>query len=308
MKKYILTEEQVKRVIDGVVTEQSASDLIYKGRNIKQELGYEKEPDETPVPYRRDWWKPIQNISKDKFQRYGDNSGVYFDTPGDKYWAEFEPKGKFFFEPRSAADTTNIYGKWVPNKEGGVTVTMKDGRILTYTPQGGRSPVSITGGKTQSITPTVKTLNDILGGKGYLAMGMKGPVVGELQKVMLQLNLKISKTGKVDNIFGPIMNLSVRQFQGNNMSQTIDGKVGKITLKRMIEIRDYDGSTNQVDTPADVKYLKTPIKMDLGQVPQMPKNTKGSSSGETSAAQTPAATSDTTTTQPKQKLVLTPKQ
>jgi peptidoglycan hydrolase-like protein with peptidoglycan-binding domain len=61
-------------------------------------------------------------------------------------------------------------------------------------------------------------------------MGMKGPVVGELQKVMLQLNLKISKTGKVDNIFGPIMNLSVRQFQGNNMSQTIDGKVGKITL------------------------------------------------------------------------------
>ena len=190
---------------------------------------------------------------------------------------------------------------------------MNDGRILTYTPQGGRSPVSITGGKTQSITPTVKTLNDILAGKGYLAMGMKGPVVGELQKVMLQLNLKISKTGKVDNIFGPIMNLSVRQFQGNNMSKgEMDGKVGKITLKRMIEIRDYDGSTNQVDTPADVKYLKTPIKMDLGQVPQMPKSTKGSSSGETPTTQAPstapAATSDTTTTQPKQKLVLTPKQ
>jgi peptidoglycan hydrolase-like protein with peptidoglycan-binding domain len=304
MKKYIFTEEQVKKVIDGVVTEQSASDLIYKGRNLKQELGYEEVPDNTPVPYRRDWWKPIEAIAKRENLSYADdNTLAWFITPSEKYWVNFEPKGKFYFEPRSESDTTIIYGKWVPNNQGGVTVTMKDGRILTYTPQGGRSPVSITGGKTQSITPTVKTLNDISGGKGYLAMGMKGPVVGELQKLMLQLNLKISKTGKVDNIFGPIMNLSVRQFQGNNMSQTIDGKVGKITLKRMIEIRDYDGSTNQVDTPADVKYLKTPIKMDLGQVPQMPKNTKGSSSGET-----PAATSDTTTTQPKQKLVLTPKQ
>jgi hypothetical protein len=44
----------------------------------------------------------------------------------------------------------------------------------------------------------------------------------------------------------------------------------------------------------------------------MPKSTKGSSSGETPTTQAPstapAATSDTTTTQPKQKLVLTPKQ
>ena len=123
---------------------------------------------------------------------------------------------------------------------------MTDGRVMVYTPQGGVSPVSITGGKTQWKTPTVKTLDDIKAGKGYLAKGMKGPLVGELQKIMLELNMKISKTGKVDNFFGPIMDLSIRQFQATNMpTGSKDGKVGKNTLNRMIEVRDYDGSEDE---------------------------------------------------------------
>jgi peptidoglycan hydrolase-like protein with peptidoglycan-binding domain len=75
---------------------------------------------------------------------------------------------------------------------------------------------------------------------------MKGPLVGELQKIMLELNMKISKTGKVDNLFGPIMDLAIRQFQATNMPKgSKDGKVGRDTLNRMIEIRDYDGSEGE---------------------------------------------------------------
>jgi hypothetical protein len=239
-----LTESQLKEIVVQKIMEQGNwKDTIYKQPNIKKDLGYEKDPDETPIPYRRDWWKPIQNVAKDKFGKYDDNTGSFFETPGEKYWAEFEPKGRFFFSSTDENDNKLIEGKWVPNNQNGVTVTMNDGRILTYTPQGGRSPVSITGGKAQWKTPTVKTLDDIKAGKGYLAKGMKGPLVGELQKIMLELNMKISKTGKVDNLFGPIMDLAIRQFQATNMPKgSKDGKVGQKTLNRMIEIRDYDGS------------------------------------------------------------------
>jgi hypothetical protein len=240
-----LTETQLKDIVVQKIMEQGNwKDTIYKQPNIKRDLGYEKDPDETPIPMRRDWWKSINNITKGEDTLAEDNTLVYFTTPGGKYEANFEPKGRFYFSIfNKVTPIKNGEGKWAPNNQNGVTVTMNDGRILVYTPQGGKSPVSITGGKAQWKTPTVKTLDDIKAGKGYLAKGMKGPLVGELQKIMLELNMKISKTGKVDNLFGPIMDLAIRQFQATNMPKgSKDGKVGQKTLNRMIEIRDYDGS------------------------------------------------------------------
>lgn len=241
-----LTESQLKDIVVQKIMEQSdwRDKVLYKQPNIKQKLGLENPRDETPIPIRRDWWVPIKNIAKDKMEITRDNTGVWFITPNGKYEVDFDVDSTFEIYDNTNEKTAE--GKWVPNKEGGVTVTTKDGRILTYTPQGGMSPVSITGGKAQWKTPTVKTLDDIKVGKGYLAKGMKGPIVGELQKIMLELNMKISKTGKVDNLFGPIMDLSVRQFQATNMpTGSKDGKVGKNTLNRMIEIRDYDGSEEE---------------------------------------------------------------
>jgi hypothetical protein len=244
-----LTESQLKDIVVQKIMEQSdwRDKVLYKQPNIKQQLGLEKPQDDTPFPIRRDWWQPINNITKGKDALGEDNTYLYFATPGGKYEANFEPKGRFYFSLTGDSEPIkNGEGKWAPNNQNGFTVTMNDGRILVYTPQGGKSPVSITGGKAQWKTPTVKTLDDIKVGKGYLAKGMKGPIVGELQKIMLELNMKISKTGKVDNLFGPIMDLSVRQFQATNMpTGSKDGKVGKDTLKRMIEIRDYDGSEEE---------------------------------------------------------------
>lgn len=99
------------------------------------------------------------------------------------------------------------------------------------------------------IVSTNLTLDDILKGKGSVRIGMKGPVVGEIQNILIALNQsKVSNSGKADNSFGKLTDLSVRQFQGNNMSKgEQDGVVGQKTLKRMIELRDYNGSTKKTE-------------------------------------------------------------
>lgn len=99
------------------------------------------------------------------------------------------------------------------------------------------------------IVSTNLTLDDILKGKGSVRIGMKGPVVGEIQNILIALNQsKVSNSGKADNSFGKLTDLSVRQFQGNNMSKgEQDGVVGQKTLKRMIELRDYNESTKKTE-------------------------------------------------------------
>lgn len=242
-----LTESQLKDIVVQKIMEQSdwRDKVLYKQPNIKRELGLEEPEDNTPFPMKRDWWKQIVNIDKDEVGVGSNNDIAWFITKDKKYFANFEPKGAFYFSDYKEDNKINsLTGTWVPNNFGGVTVTLKDGRILTYTPQGGRAP-KITGGKPKYAKVSF-TLDDVTSGKSVLKKGMSGPVVGELQKIMLELNMKISKTGKVDNVFGPIMDLSVRQFQATNMpTGSKDGKVGKNTLNRMIEVRDYDGSEEE---------------------------------------------------------------
>ncbi len=248
MRKVIkLTESQLKEIVVQKIMEQSdwRDKVLYKQPNIKRELGLEEPEDNTPFPMKRDWWKQIVDIDKDEVVVGTNNDIAWFLTKDKKYYANFEPKGAFYFSDYEEDNKINsLTGTWVPNNFGGVTVTLKDGRTLTYTPQGGRVP-KITGGKPK-YTKVSFTLDDVTSGKSVIKKGMSGPVVGELQKIMLELNMKISKTGKVDNIFGPIMDLSVRQFQATNMpTGSKDGKVGKNTLNRMIEVRDYDGSEDE---------------------------------------------------------------
>lgn len=111
------------------------------------------------------------------------------------------------------------------------------------------------------------TLDDILKGKGSIKMGMKGPVVGEIQNILIKLNQsKVSNSGKADNIFGKLTDLSVKQFQGNNMSKgEQDGIVGQRTLKRMIELRDYDGSPGGGDDSPE--FLQAQLDAQKSQLP-----------------------------------------
>lgn len=146
------------------------------------------------------------------------------------------------------------------------------------------------------------TLDDILSGKGVLKKGDKGPVVTEVQKIMIELNLgSVSKSGKPDGYFGKRTDLAVKQFQGNNMARgQQDGKVGQRTLKRMIELRDYDGSepetnTNQPQMPLDGQNVEPQTSQ-----PQIP------AGGENTTTAAPDTTQAPTATQPKKKLTLSP--
>jgi peptidoglycan hydrolase-like protein with peptidoglycan-binding domain len=161
------------------------------------------------------------------------------------------------------------------------------------------------------------TLADVAAGKAVLKKGDRGPAVEELQKLMIQMNLsKVSKSGQPDGKFGKLTELSIRQFQGEMKYGEQDGKVGKNTLNRMYYVYNYDPDKEvddvQTGEPADVNYLRNPIKLDLGPVPEIPKRIQ------TSPDDTQNVTTDTKqpeltlpnaepTTQPKQKLALTPK-
>lgn len=118
-----------------------------------------------------------------------------------------------------------------------------------------------------SLKNTNLTLDDILNGKGSVRMGMKGPVVGEIQNILIKLNQsKVSNSGKADNIFGKLTDLAVKQFQGNNMSKgEQDGIVGQRTLKRMIELRDYNGSPGGGDDSPE--FLQAQLDAQKSQLP-----------------------------------------
>jgi hypothetical protein len=77
---------------------------------------------------------------------------------------------------------------------------------------------------------------------------------------------------------------------------------------------DPDKEVDDVQTgePADVNYLRNPIKLDLGPVPEIPKRTQtppDDTQNVTTDTKQPELTlpNDEPTTQPKQKLALTPK-
>ena len=121
--------------------------------------------------------------------------------------------------------------------------------------------------QSSGFTNTNLTLDDILKGKGSVKMGMKGPVVGEIQNILIKLNQsKVSKSGKADNVFGKLTDLAVRQFQGNNMSKgEQDGVVGQRTLKRLIELRDYNGGTGMGDDSPE--FLQAQLDAQKSQLP-----------------------------------------
>lgn len=155
------------------------------------------------------------------------------------------------------------------------------------------------------------TLEDVLAGKAVLKKGDKGPAVEELQKLMIQMNLsKVSKSGQPDGKFGKLTELSIKQFQGEMAHGEQDGKVGKKTLNRMYYVYNYDP-----DKEVDDEQPQAPATSDKYSPQGVPDDAYNT---QTPPDDTQNVTTDTKqpelvlpnaepTTQPKQKLVLTPK-
>jgi peptidoglycan hydrolase-like protein with peptidoglycan-binding domain len=88
---------------------------------------------------------------------------------------------------------------------------------------------------------TTLTIEDLKNGK-TVSMGMKGPVVGEIQKLLIDKGYKnISKSGKPDNLFGRLTKAQVEKFQSENKDDKgdqlkKDGIVGPKTINALLNV------------------------------------------------------------------------
>ena len=95
-----------------------------------------------------------------------------------------------------------------------------------------------------TLTPVTLTGDDIKAGK-TVKIGMKGDIVGDIQALLYYRKYtNISKTGKVDKVFGTRTKASVQEFQTNN-GLTADGVVGKETWAKLNDAKAISKDNTQ---------------------------------------------------------------
>jgi hypothetical protein len=122
----------------------------------------------------------------------------------------------------------------------------------------GGSGTSGVSGTSGGFTNTTLTIEDLKKGK-TVSIGMKGPVVGEIQKLLIARGFKdVSKSGEPDNIFGRLTKGEVEKFQlankndkGNQLKK--DGIVGVETITALLKVTDEDKKKAQGEIPTKVK-------------------------------------------------------
>lgn len=90
---------------------------------------------------------------------------------------------------------------------------------------------------------TTLTIDELKSGK-TVSMGTKGPVIGEIQKLLIDAGYKdVSKSGEPDNLFGSLTKAQVEKFQSENKDDKgeqlkKDGIVGTKTITALIKLSD----------------------------------------------------------------------
>ena len=108
-------------------------------------------------------------------------------------------------------------------------------------------PQPVTGGKCESITYTE---DDILNGVAKIKNCMKGDVVGKIQSLLKTCGFPyFSKSGRIDNIYGPRTEKMVMAFQElPNSGLSDDGVVGKDTYKKLQSCKTSSTTTSPTTT------------------------------------------------------------
>jgi hypothetical protein len=119
-----------------------------------------------------------------------------------------------------------------------------------------------TSGTSGGFQETTLTIEDLKNGR-TVSMGMKGPVVGEIQKLLISAgNKDISKSGEPDNLFGRLTKGQVDNFQTENKNDKDqplkkDGIVGPETIKALLKKSDEKmRSSAQAEIPKDTRLDK----------------------------------------------------
>lgn len=111
------------------------------------------------------------------------------------------------------------------------------------------------------------TIEDLKSGK-TVSMGMRGPVIGEIQKLLIGKGYKdVSKSGEHDNMFGRLTKAQVEKFQSENKDDKgeqlkKDGIVGQKTINALLKT-----------PPANTRGVQTAVKQYVpkGVSPTLPK-------------------------------------
>jgi peptidoglycan hydrolase-like protein with peptidoglycan-binding domain len=159
---------------------------------------------------------------------------------------------KFTYKFKSDGEIIN--GTWECNGANNFKIKTDDGESYDSTtgkwtkPSGGSSD----SGSRPTLTDTSLTIDDVKAGK-EVSKGMRGPVVGEIQKLLIAAGYKnISKSGNPDNIFGSRTKSSVEGFQKANKDAegnqlTADGIVGDKTINALLKATPASSSSSSED-------------------------------------------------------------
>lgn len=177
----------------------------------------------------------------------------------------------FTFNPvKSQAQTNNDLSQmFAKEKEGEMSGWVFDRyRIGDYSedpsstesPESAESPESSVG-KT-GFQETTLTMEDLKNGR-TVSMGMKGPVVGEIQKLLVDAGYKdVSKSGQPDNLFGRLTKGQVEKFQSENKDDKEeqlkkDGIVGTKTINALLKLSSEKmGKAAQGEVPKNTRLDK----------------------------------------------------
>jgi len=176
----------------------------------------------------------------------------------------------FTFNPVTSQQQTqtDLDQMFAKEKEGEMSEWVFDRYKIGDYSEDPSSPES-SAGKTGGFQETTLTVEDLKNGR-TVSMGMKGPVVGEIQKLLISAGYKnISKSGEPDNLFGRLTKGQVEKFQTENKNDKDqplkkDGIVGTETIKALLKKSDEKmRSSAQAEIPKDTR-LASP---EFGKIP-----------------------------------------
>jgi murein L,D-transpeptidase YcbB/YkuD len=151
-------------------------------------------------------------------------------------------------------------------KEGEVSASFfEQNKIGDYSedPASAETP-DATGGKT-GFRETTLTIEDLKNGR-TVSMGVKGPVVKQIQELLIGKGYKeVSKSGEPDSMFGGMTKAQVEKFQSENKDDKgeqlkKDGIVGQKTINALLKVPTPN--TKGVET-AVKSYLPTGVSSTL---------------------------------------------
>jgi hypothetical protein len=156
----------------------------------------------------------------------------------------YEQDGKYSYVPKPQNSEAYRYNYAFLDKEGNWWCNKNTGQIdrkvdleATKRKIDAFNGIPTSTPNTRNKIPQAKTMDDVKNNRGYIIKGMRGPIVKELQKMLIDLGYDLGPQ-KDDGIFGESTENAVKEFQkdsGIKPKNNVYGIFGKITYEKMMK-------------------------------------------------------------------------